>query len=103
MPWASYQWTSARKILPSAKRTAALPFFFRYLPLPYAFHNRLLSRILVPVAIVSISVISPTTWKYMAPNRITATDDTANDYVMLTSVYVPYTWRRASQISPTVA
>jgi REP element-mobilizing transposase RayT len=25
------------------------------------------------------------------------------DYVMLTSVYVPYTWRRASQISPTVA
>ena len=25
------------------------------------------------------------------------------DYVMLTSVYVPYTSRRASQISPTVA
>jgi hypothetical protein len=29
---------------------------------------------------------------------------TANrNYVMLTSVYVPYTWRNASQISPTVA
>jgi hypothetical protein len=25
------------------------------------------------------------------------------DYVMLTSVYVPYTCRKASQISPTVA
>jgi hypothetical protein len=29
---------------------------------------------------------------------------TANrNYVTLTSVYVPYTWRNASQISPTVA
>ncbi len=50
IPWASYQWMSARHIVPSESRMRASPFRFLHRPGPYVLRKRLHSRILAPVA-----------------------------------------------------
>lgn len=60
MPWASYQWSSAKRILPAERRIRAIPFIFRQLPGPYVFRKRWSSRIPDPFETVSICSISPT-------------------------------------------
>jgi len=68
MPWASNQWTSARRTVPSKRRTVATPLSFRQRPLPYRLRRRGKIRILVPIAIGSTSVISPTISKSIRPH-----------------------------------
>jgi len=58
---ASYQCSSASRMLPSARRTHALPPSFRHLPGPYRFTIRESSRMRLPTAIVRCSRIGPTT------------------------------------------
>ena len=60
IPCASNQCTSALRIVPSRRRTVALPFSFRHRPLPYRFRRTGKIRIWVPIAIGSMSVIFPT-------------------------------------------
>ncbi|HYX72641.1 MAG TPA: hypothetical protein VE732_07715, partial [Nitrososphaera sp.] len=45
--------------------TVATPFNFRQRPFPYIFRILAISRILLPIAIVSISVISPIISKFI--------------------------------------
>ena len=60
IPCASNQCTSALRIVPSKRRTVALPFSFRHRPLPYRFRRTGKIRIWVPIAMGSMSVILPT-------------------------------------------
>jgi len=60
IPCASNQCTSALRIVPSKRRTVALPFSFRHRPLPYRFLRTGKIRIRVPIAMGSMSVILPT-------------------------------------------
>src|SRR5437588_6048853 len=66
IPCASYQCNSANRILPLRKRTLATPFSFRHLPLPYRLRNLPKSRMLLPIAITSIFVISLMSSKFMS-------------------------------------
>jgi hypothetical protein len=63
MPWASYQWISATREIPSTRRTLATPLSLRHLPGPYRLVSRTRSRKPLPLAIVSTWVISPITSK----------------------------------------
>src|SRR5256885_17025595 len=54
------------RILPLGRRTLAIPFTLRHLPLPYCLRKRARSRTPVPAAMVSISVISLTISKSIA-------------------------------------
>src|ERR1700742_5008989 len=63
IPCASYQCTSAGRIVPSMRRTLATPFSFRHLPLPYCLRSLARSRTPRPLAMVSTSVTSPITSK----------------------------------------
>jgi hypothetical protein len=58
IPWASYQCNSARRIRPLAKRMSARPFSLRQRPRPYCFRRRATSRMALPTAIGSMSVMS---------------------------------------------
>jgi hypothetical protein len=58
IPWASYQCNSARRVRPLAKRMSAIPFSFRQRPRPYCFRRRATSRMALPTAIGSMSVMS---------------------------------------------
>src|SRR5215212_822235 len=65
MPVASYQCTSARRTVPSPRRTWAKPFRFLHLPRPYNLRRRPTSRMDEPAAKVSTCVISPISSKYI--------------------------------------
>lgn len=56
---------SARRSVPSTKRTRAIPLRLRHLPCPYCRRKRARSRTPLPLANVSMEVISPTISKSM--------------------------------------
>jgi hypothetical protein len=60
IPCASNQCISALRVVPSKRRTIALPFSFRHRLPPYRFRRTGKIRIRVPIAMGSMSVISPT-------------------------------------------
>jgi hypothetical protein len=61
MPCASYQCSSALRIVPSGSRIKATPLSLRQRPLPYSLSSRLRARIPAPAAILSSRPICPTT------------------------------------------
>ena len=67
MPDASYQWSSAFRIVPLGSFTSAYPLRLRHRPGPYSFRRRGSSRMELPAANASTPAISPQTSKNTLP------------------------------------